>query len=86
MRALGHFPRVRRHARNLLVAVIGIVVEHKEPPHAALHRKGHGVLETTVPPADPLVVLGGIILRIENEHIGAADEFQRAAVLFRDGV
>ena len=69
MRAENHRAREPFHARNMLVGVLGIVMEEKEPPHAGFDGEGHAVLEATVTPAAVLLVFSGVILGINNENL-----------------
>ena len=68
---------VRGHAVEFGVVVIGIVVKEKKLFDAGFHGDGEGVVHAAVSPPDVLVVFVAIVLRVENQHVGAAQELDR---------
>ena len=56
-------------------------MEKHEFFHASLERERHGFIHAAVPPADVPPVFGAIILGIQNEHIGVADEINHFKIV-----
>ncbi len=66
---------------NAFVVVVGVVVKQTKLFDPGLQRERDRIVHTTVPPAAMLPVFGGIVLRIENEHVRIADKFDHFAVV-----
>ena len=65
---------MRDHEFDLVVVVVGVVVEKKELFDFGFERQRHGVVHAAVAPADVLLVFLAIVLRVHDQHIGAAQK------------
>ena len=76
----GQFTGVVEEGVHLLVVAVGVVMEEAEFLDAGFDGEGNGIVHTAVSPADVGVVTGGIVLGIEDEDVGLADEFDHLKV------
>jgi len=57
------------------IVMIGVMVKQAELPHAGLDGQVNSIIHAAMSPAQVTMIFLGIILGIENQHIGAPDEF-----------
>ncbi len=66
---------------NFFVVVVGVVVEEDEFFDAGFEREGYGVVHAAVAPAGVADVFVAVVLGIEDENVGVADEINHVAVV-----
>ena len=78
----GHqFAGVGDEGINFFVVVVGVVVKEDEFFDASLEREGDGVVHTAMTPAGVPDVFLAVVLGIEDEDVGVADEVNHVAVV-----
>ncbi len=80
---VGHeFACVRQHGFNPGVVVFGVMMEEKEFFDFRFQRERDGVIHTAMAPADMALVFFGVVLRIKDQDLGAAQKAGGAFLLF----
>ena len=72
---------VLQHRPDLRVVVIRVVVKQEKPLHFGLQREFDRVIQAGVAPPAMLFILVAVVLRIHDEHVGVAQEFEDLFIL-----
>ena len=68
-------------AVQLFVAAFRVVMKQAQPFHVCRQRQRDRVVHAAVAPAGVPFVFHGVVLRVENQHVRAAEEFDHFLVL-----
>ena len=66
---------------HFFVVMIRVMVKEHQFFHARPERKRYRIIHTTMPPSPVFFIFGGVILRIQNQHVGIANEIKHVAVI-----
>src|SRR5437879_5295164 len=77
-----HLPRLRHHAVDFLIVMIGVMVEEEKTFHPGFKRKLNDIIHAAMAPPAMFAVLVPVVLRVHDQQIGPFDEFRNSLILF----